>query len=175
MSNPERLSKEEFISAMQASRVPMQPEEAASVLDKDEARKAKQREYNRRYAERKKAEKAAQKVAQAEESAKPVPEVESEVAPEETLAVTMGDKAMPLSRMLISSDMAQIKPTCVLTKDEAYAVAEFIDQNLFDAIRNDTDWDSLYALRNLIHAYEKMCMASGFVGLTEPEPERIEE
>ena len=62
----------------------------------------------------------------------------------------------------------QIEPTCVLTKDEAYIVAEFIDDNLFDAIRNDTDWDSLYSLRNLIHAYEKMCMASGFVGLTEP-------
>ena len=154
MSNPERLSKEEFISAMQASRVPMQPEEAASVLDKDEARKAKKREYAKRAYEKTKAKKAAQKADQADETAESevVPKVVPEIEPEETLAVIPED-------------------SCVLTKDEAYAVAEFIDQNLFDAIRNDTDWDSLYALRNLIHAYEKMCMASGFVGLTEPGKE----
>ena len=42
----------------------------------------------------------------------------------------------------------------MLTKDEAYAVAEFIDDNIFDVIRNDIDWDSFQALRNLIHAYE---------------------
>ena len=55
----------------------------------------------------------------------------------------------------------------MLTKDEAYAVAEFIDANIFNAIRNDLDWDSFYALRNLIHAYEKCCEISGYVGVTD--------
>lgn len=54
-----------------------------------------------------------------------------------------------------------------LTKDEAYAIAEFIDANIFDAIRNDTDWDSFQNLRNLIHGYEKCCKVSGFIGLTD--------
>lgn len=53
----------------------------------------------------------------------------------------------------------------MLTKSEAYAVAEFIDMNIFTAIRNDIDWDSFPALRNLVHAYEKCCEVSGFVGL----------
>ena len=55
----------------------------------------------------------------------------------------------------------------MLTKDEAYAVAEFIDANIFEAIRNDLDWDSFYALRNLIHAYEKCRKISGYVGVTD--------
>ena len=52
----------------------------------------------------------------------------------------------------------------MLTNDEAYVVAEFIDTYVFDAIR---DWDSLQALRNLIHAYEKCCEISGYVGVTD--------
>ena len=59
----------------------------------------------------------------------------------------------------------------MLTKDEAYAVAEFIDTNVFDAIRNDPEWDSFQALRNLIHGYEKCCAMSGYVGLTDSEKE----
>lgn len=54
-----------------------------------------------------------------------------------------------------------------LTKGEAYAIAEFIDCNIFDAIRNDTEWDSFQNLRNLVHGYEKCCLVSGFVGLTD--------
>lgn len=54
-----------------------------------------------------------------------------------------------------------------LTKDEAYAVAEFIDKNIFTAIRDDVDWDSFYNLRNLIHGYEKFCEISGYVGMTD--------
>ena len=54
-----------------------------------------------------------------------------------------------------------------LTTDEAYAIAEFIDGNIFEAIRTDTDWDSFQALRNLIHAYEKCCAFSGYVGCTD--------
>lgn len=57
-----------------------------------------------------------------------------------------------------------------LTKNEAYAVAEFIDFNIFNAIRNDPDWDSMYALRNLIHAYEKCCILSGYIGVTDTKP-----
>ena len=57
----------------------------------------------------------------------------------------------------------------MLSKDEAYAVAEFIDTNIFEAIRNDLDWDSFYALRNLIHAYEKCCEMGVFVGATDSE------
>ena len=55
----------------------------------------------------------------------------------------------------------------ILTPEEAYAVAEFIDMNIFTVIRNDEDWDSFYALRNLIHAYEKCCEISHFKGLTD--------
>lgn len=55
----------------------------------------------------------------------------------------------------------------MLTKDEAYEVAEFIDTYVFDAIRNDPNWDSFQALRNLIHAYEKCCEISGYVGVTD--------
>lgn len=56
-----------------------------------------------------------------------------------------------------------------LTKDEAFAIAEFIDMNIFDAIRTDTDWDSFQNLRNLIHGYEKCCALSGYVGLTDDD------
>lgn len=54
-----------------------------------------------------------------------------------------------------------------LTHAEAYAVAEFIDMNIFTAIRNDDDWDSFQSLRNLCHVYEKCCAASGYVGVTD--------
>ena len=69
----------------------------------------------------------------------------------------------------IGKDCVTITPECSLTKDEAYAVAEFISDNLFDYIRNDTDIDSVQWLRNVVHAYEKMCNASGYVGTTESE------
>lgn len=54
-----------------------------------------------------------------------------------------------------------------LTKDEAFAVAQFIDTNIFDAIRNDPDWDSFYCLRNIIHAYEKLSAYGEYVGITD--------
>lgn len=57
--------------------------------------------------------------------------------------------------------------TTELTKDEAYAVAEFIDDNIFDCIRNDLDWDSFQNLRNLVHAYEKCKAKSGYEGMTD--------
>ena len=56
-----------------------------------------------------------------------------------------------------------------LTKDEAYAIADHIDRTLIQEIRNDVDIDSLQWLRNIIHGYEKLCLMSGFIGLTESE------
>ena len=69
----------------------------------------------------------------------------------------------------IDKDCVTITPECSLTKDEAYAVAEFIDGNLYDYIRNDEEIDSMQWLRNILHAYEKMRAASGYVGTTESE------
>ena len=58
-----------------------------------------------------------------------------------------------------------------LTMDEAFAVANLIDFSLLDYIRADTDIDSLEWLRNVIHAYEKMCDFSGYIGYTEKRKE----
>lgn len=68
---------------------------------------------------------------------------------------------------LKTTEILQRPETAHCLKKEAFAVAEFIDCNLFDYIRNDTDVDSIGWLRNVLHAYEKMCKANGFVGLTE--------
>ena len=54
-----------------------------------------------------------------------------------------------------------------LTKDEAYAVADLISIDLIDRIRNDIDIDSMEWLMNIVHAYEKLCKFSGYVGLTD--------
>ena len=62
----------------------------------------------------------------------------------------------------------------ILTNNEAYAIAEFIDMNIFSAIRADDDWDSFQNLRNLIHGYEKCCAISGYVGLTDSREKESE-
>jgi len=49
-----------------------------------------------------------------------------------------------------------------LTKQEAYAVAEFIDMNLIQTIRNDEYIDSMLWLRNLVKAYEKLAKFGGY-------------
>lgn len=54
-----------------------------------------------------------------------------------------------------------------ITQDEAYSLAEFIDCNLISEIRNNAEIDSMQWLRNMIHAYEKLCRYSRYVGLTE--------
>ena len=54
-----------------------------------------------------------------------------------------------------------------LTKDEAYAVATFIDSSLIDMIRTDTDVDSMCWLVNIASAYRKLCAFSGYKGLTD--------
>lgn len=61
----------------------------------------------------------------------------------------------------------------ILTKNEAWSVAEFIDQNLLLSIRNDPDIDSMQWLRNIVHAYEKLKERSGYVGLTDEMPQEI--
>ena len=140
----EKLSKGEFVEEMKVLR-----EAAAREEEKKEARKAKQRECARKSYEKKKVEKA-------------------------EAAGSLTIPAEVMEAMLAASNTIQSEPSCVLTKDEAYIVAEFIDGNLFDAIRNDTDWDSLYALRNLIRAYEQMCVISGYIGQTEPRKKQID-
>lgn len=60
----------------------------------------------------------------------------------------------------------------MMTADEAFSLAEFIDMNIFHVIRTDTDWDNFQTLRNLVHVYEKCCAASGYVGLTDTEQSR---
>ena len=69
----------------------------------------------------------------------------------------------------INEDGMVITQECTLTKDEAYAVAEFIDGNLYNYIRSDEEIDSMQWLRSVLHAYEKMCAAGGYVGATESE------
>lgn len=54
-----------------------------------------------------------------------------------------------------------------LSKAEAEAIANHIDMTLIQTIRNDTDIDSMTWLRDMIHGYEKLCVYSGYVGLTE--------
>lgn len=55
----------------------------------------------------------------------------------------------------------------MMTEDEAFSLAEFIDMNIFHVIRTDIDWDNFQTLRNLIHVYEKCCAVCGYVGLTD--------
>lgn len=54
-----------------------------------------------------------------------------------------------------------------LTKGEAYAVADIIDTYIFQMIRDDLDIDNISWLRNILNAYDKLCDASGYVGLTD--------
>jgi len=56
-----------------------------------------------------------------------------------------------------------------LTKNEAFSVAEFIDMNLIDTLHNNVDIDSMSWLKNMIHAYEKLCAYSGYLGFTEDD------
>jgi hypothetical protein len=59
----------------------------------------------------------------------------------------------------------------LLTKDEAYSIANHIDSTLIQSIRDDVEIDSIQWLRNMIHGYEKLCAYSGYVGLTENKEE----
>ena len=61
-----------------------------------------------------------------------------------------------------------------IDKDEAYAIAEFIDFYFYQAIRDNPDIDSMRWARNVIHVYEKFCKASGYVGATEESSSNTE-
>lgn len=56
---------------------------------------------------------------------------------------------------------------CLLTVGEAYNIAELVDMCLLDTIRNDSEWDSMRALKNIVYAYDKLCKYSGYKGVTE--------
>lgn len=62
----------------------------------------------------------------------------------------------------------------LLTKDEAYAVCDVVAMSILDMIRNDPDIDSLQWLRNVIHGYEKLCKYSGYISVTEDDPNKKE-
>ena len=47
----------------------------------------------------------------------------------------------------------------ILTEYEAVSLAEFVERNLLDVIRRDTDFDSIQDLKNILSAYGKMCHA----------------
>lgn len=101
---------------------------------------------------------------------------EQESQPDDPFALTDGEPdAENLYEKLIEKldaipkEASIKKPAegCLLTKEEAYSVANLIDMALFDAIRNDVEADSMKWLVNVARAYEKMCEASGYVGVTE--------
>ena len=54
-----------------------------------------------------------------------------------------------------------------LSKQEACSIANHIDMTLIQSIRDDEEIDSMEWLRNMIHGYEKLCVYSGYQGLTE--------
>lgn len=62
----------------------------------------------------------------------------------------------------------------LLTRDEAYAVCDVFSMSILDMIRNDPELDSLQWLRNAIHGYEKLCGYSGYIGVTEDDPNKKE-
>ena len=66
---------------------------------------------------------------------------------------------------VLATELATLRAT-EITPDEAYSLAELIDMDLIDHIRNDTDVDSMRWLINIVHAFEKLCKKSGFQSLT---------
>ena len=58
------------------------------------------------------------------------------------------------------NELTQEEP--LLTKQEAGALANFVDFWIFDAIRKDPDADNVKWLLNLVHAYDKLCVYSGY-------------
>ena len=49
----------------------------------------------------------------------------------------------------------------ILTISEARNLIEFIEMNLFDHIRNDTEIDNIYWLIEMVHVYEKLINFGG--------------
>lgn len=110
------MTKEEFVQGMKTLR-----EEAAA---KEAAKKAKQREYNRRYAERKKAEKA-EKAEEVEEAAAD-PEEPEEGFSRELASVTLSENGLRL-------DFAGVK----LSVEEAAMLSLYIKDTICYALDGD--------------------------------------
>ena len=70
----------------------------------------------------------------------------------------------------INNERLIVKDDLGITTNEAYSLAEFIDFNLIQSIRDDVDIDRMQWLRNMIHSYEKLCAYSGYVDLTDDAP-----
>ena len=70
----------------------------------------------------------------------------------------------------VDIDESKIVKNVPLTKGEAVAIANFIDVNLIQTIK-DADFVTMLFLRNIIHGYEKLCECGGFVGVTENREE----
>ena len=58
-------------------------------------------------------------------------------------------------------------PVLELTKDEAYAIAEFIDINLLSSIRNNDEVDNVLWFCNLVRAFEKLGRYGRYPGFEE--------
>lgn len=56
----------------------------------------------------------------------------------------------------------------LLSKSEASNLAEFIEINLLDIIRNNDDIDNIGWLRSMLSAYDKLKEYSGYVGIYDP-------
>jgi hypothetical protein len=50
----------------------------------------------------------------------------------------------------------------MLTKQEAYSIAEYIDFYFLQAIRSDPDIDGMAWVSNIMSGYEKLCRYSGY-------------
>lgn len=61
-----------------------------------------------------------------------------------------------------------------LTKAEAYAIANFIDEYIFASIRQDEEVDNLWWVRDVLNGYEKLCIF-GKYGKVPNDGERGEE
>lgn len=49
-----------------------------------------------------------------------------------------------------------------ITKREAINLAEFLDMHLIRSIRDDPEIDNMVWLRDMVHAYDKLCEYSGY-------------
>lgn len=70
----------------------------------------------------------------------------------------------------VDIDESKIVKNVPLTKGEAAAIANFIDVNLIQTIK-DADFVTMLFLKNIIHGYEKLCECGGYTGITEEEAE----
>ena len=73
----------------------------------------------------------------------------------------------------VDIDESKIVKNVPLTKGEAAAIANFIDVNLIQTIK-DADFVTMLFLKSIIHGYEKLCECGGYTGITEGKFENDE-